>query len=349
MKGKRTTMADIAQKSGYSKAAVSFAFNEPHKISKEAYDKIMSVANELDYVPDPMARNLSIGKHMVIGFLLPQKLEFSMNNPYTVGVIRGIGEICEEHGYTLNLIPPLHSSIPEAVKKAMVDGIITMGLTVDLGIQDVLRQRHMPVVTIDGAASEGVASVNIDDEKAAHDIMTAALKKGHRDFAIISLSKDAYAKTGNNRLTTSRKRFIGYERALWNYGLKIEDMLLLTSEPTFEEGLKCADEIFNNTDRKVTCIVCMADIIALGVMKKAMEKKIVIPDDCSIIGFDGIADSQNMFLPLTTIEQPAETKGKVAAQALFNIINAPDSAGSIQHMVPYRFIENMTLSQRKNR
>ena len=348
MKGKRTTMADIAQKSGYSKAAVSFAFNEPQKISKEAYDKIMAVANELDYVPDPMARNLSIGKHMVIGFLLPQKLEFSMNNPYTVGVMRGIGGICEEHGYTLNLIPPLHSSIPEAVKKAMVDGIITMGLTVDLGIQDVLRQRHMPVVTIDGAASEGVVSVNIDDEKAAYDIMMAALEKGHRDFAIISLSKDAYEQAENNRLTTSRKRFLGYERALKQYGLKIGDMLLLTSEPTFEQGLKCAEEIFSSNNRNITCVACMADIIALGVMKKAMEKNVLIPGDCSVIGFDGIADSQNMFLSLTTIEQPAETKGKVAAEALFNIINSQDDAKSIQHMVPYRLIENMTLGQRKN-
>lgn len=342
MKVKRTTMADIAQKSGYSKAAVSFAFNEPQKISKEAYDKIMAVANELDYIPDPMARNLSIGKHMVIGFLLPQKLEYSMNNPYTVGVIRGIGEICEEHGYTLNLIPPLHSSMPDAVKKAMVDGLITMGLTVDLGIQDVLRQRHMPIVTIDGEISEGVTSVNIDDRSAASCQINAALETGHKRFAIISLGKDAYDNSNNKKISTVSKRFDGYRDALSAYGLDINDMLLLTSEATFKEGARCADMIFADGYSPVSCIICMADIVALGIIMRAKELGIRIPEDCSIIGFDGLKDSEFIFTNLTTIEQPAETKGKVAAKALFDIIEGNET-DIRSYLVPYQFISGETL------
>lgn len=342
MKGKRTTMADIAQKSGYSKAAVSFAFNEPQKISKEAYDKIMAVANDLDYVPDPMARNLSIGKHMVIGFLLPQKLEFSMNNPYTVGVIRGIGEICEEHGYTLNLIPPLHSSMPEAVKKAMVDGLITMGLTVDLGIQDVLRQRHMPIVTIDGEISEGVTSVNIDDRAAAGKQIRAALEMGHKHFAIVSLGKDAYDNSDPKKISTASKRLDGYKDALSSFGLNINDMLLLTSEATFKEGIRCADIIFSNGTSHVSCIICMADIVALGIIMRAKELGIRIPEDCSVIGFDGLKDSEFVFANLTTIEQPAETKGKVAAKALFDIIDG-DKTEIKSYLVPYQLVSGETL------
>ena len=59
MKSKRITIADIAQKSGYSKTAVSFAFNCPERISRDAVEKILKIAQELDYFPDPMARNFS--------------------------------------------------------------------------------------------------------------------------------------------------------------------------------------------------------------------------------------------------------------------------------------------------
>ena len=139
MKAKRVTIQDIARKSGYSKTSVSFAFNSPERISKEAVEKILRTAKELDYIPDPMARNFSLGRHMSIGFLLPQIFQESLQNPYMISVVRAIGSICESRGYTLTLVPPLHSSVTEAIKNATVDGIITMGLRIDKSIREVLR------------------------------------------------------------------------------------------------------------------------------------------------------------------------------------------------------------------
>ena len=71
---KKTTISDIARETGYSKTTVSFAFNSPSRISQEARDKILEVAKRLEYTPDPMARNFSLGRHKSIGFLLPQSL-----------------------------------------------------------------------------------------------------------------------------------------------------------------------------------------------------------------------------------------------------------------------------------
>ena len=102
MKAKRVTIQDIAEKSGYSKTAVSFAFNSPDRISKEAVEKILQTAKDLDYIPDPMARNFSLGRHMSIGFLLPQIFQESLQNPYTLSVIRAIGNVCQSHGYMLS-------------------------------------------------------------------------------------------------------------------------------------------------------------------------------------------------------------------------------------------------------
>ena len=169
MKVKRTTIQDIADKTGYSKTAVSFAFNSPSRISKEAVEAILKAAEELDYIPDPMARNFSLGKHMSLGFLLPQRVEYTLMNPYMQEVIRGIAEVCQEHGYMLTLIPPLHSSVIEAVKNATAEGEEPMKILVDGGIRsgvEVFKALAMgadavlvarPYVTaVYGGAEEGV-------------------------------------------------------------------------------------------------------------------------------------------------------------------------------------------------
>ena len=170
MKAKRITIQDIADRSGYSKTAVSFAFNSPSRISKEAVEKILRTAKELDYIPDPMARNFSIGRHMTLGFLMPQRIEHSLMNPYMQAVIRSVAGVCQEHGYMLTLIPPLHSSVTEAVKNATVDGLITMGLTIDRSIHGILQRRHLPFVSIDGSGTSNACAVYMNDEMIPGDV-----------------------------------------------------------------------------------------------------------------------------------------------------------------------------------
>ena len=124
---KRITIADIARESGYSKTAVSFAFNAPERISTNAREKILRTAGKLRYIPDPTARNFSLGRHSSIGFLLPQSIDTCLLNPYIIDVMRGLGTVCQENGYMLTIIPPLNDSLYEAVKNATVDGLITTG------------------------------------------------------------------------------------------------------------------------------------------------------------------------------------------------------------------------------
>ena len=73
MSTKKTTISDIASKTGFSKTTVSFAFNKPERISPETRERILEVARQEGYIPDPMARNFSSGNHMSVGLLLPQK------------------------------------------------------------------------------------------------------------------------------------------------------------------------------------------------------------------------------------------------------------------------------------
>lgn len=339
-KAKRATISDIAEKSGYSKTAVSFAFNCPHRISASARDRILEIAKELDYIPDPMARNFSLGRHMSIGFLLPQALESSLDNPFTQQIIMGMGEICNEHGYVITLIPPYKSSIPDAIKNATVDGIIAMGIFFDPVITEVMRRRSLPAVAIDGTGQDSAVNVTIDDEQAAFDQMKAVLECGHRNISIVSLPDDAYAAVTPEKVsTTAERRMNGYIRALSEYSIDIDSVAIAKCDTTLKAGKETALDLMASSSP--TCFVCMSDIVAMGVRSAIIEKGFNCPDDISVIGFDGIINPELTGVDLTTIIQDPREKGRKAAELAFALIRGEEPEQ--KHLVSYSFHNGETL------
>ncbi|MBK5201019.1 MAG: LacI family DNA-binding transcriptional regulator [Spirochaetaceae bacterium] len=345
IKKKRPTIKDIAKESGYSKTAVSFAFNEPSRLSSEAVKKILETANSLGYFPNPLARNLSLQKHFSIGFLLPQNINHTMNNPYILKVIEGISKVCESENYTLTIIPPLRSSIEEAVKSAAVDGLITMGMGLENKIVEILDKRNIPLVAIDGNPSQNIPSVNIDDERASHDIMCEVLKRGHRNITIVSLSEDLFTDKISNIKTVPLLRRQGYERALKEYGLSLTDerISILLSECTFEDGVNLYSQIISQQP-SVSCVVTMSDIVAIGILYKLRVEKIDVPATLSVVGFDNLLESKLISPRLTTVDQPGLDKGIFASNLLFDYIK-----GKIENTtrieVPYKVIIRESLGE----
>lgn len=343
-KKKRPTIKDIARVSGFSKTSVSFAFNDPSRLSKSTVDKIMITAKQLGYFPDPLARNLSLQKHFSVGFLLPQNINHTMNNPYILKVIEGISQVCEQKNYTLTIIPPLNKSVVEAVKNAAVDGLITMGMDIELQIVEILEHRNIPLVAIDGNPSQGIPSVNIDDEDAAYDIMVEVLKRGHRNISIISLSEDLFSdKITCNENTVPMLRRQGYERALREYGLSLKDkeINIMLSECTFDDGINLASKIFKNQPN-VTCVVTMSDIVAIGLLYQLRLEGIGVPEKVSVVGFDNLLESKLISPRLTTVDQPGIDKGIQGTRLLFDYIEGREKQIK-QIEIPYNLIIRESL------
>jgi hypothetical protein len=140
----RVKIKDIAEKAGVSKTAVSFAFNNPEHLSEGTVKHILSIAEEMGYTPDPVARNLITGKTGTIGLLVPQPIPEIIRNPFTPEFIEGIGEVCTLEGLSLLLVPPLKGSMQRAIGNAAVDGFLTLGLEESKSTMVVLRQRGVP-------------------------------------------------------------------------------------------------------------------------------------------------------------------------------------------------------------
>ncbi len=346
IKRKRPTIKDIAKASGFSKTSVSFAFNDPKRLSSETVEKIMDTAKQLGYFPDPLARNLSLQKHFSIGFLLPQNINHTMNNPYILKVIEGISQVCEEKNYTLTIIPPLNQSVIEAVKHAAVDGLITMGMDLKNQIVEILEQRNIPLVAIDGNPSQVIPTVNINDKSAAYDIMKEVLKRGHRNITIISLSEDLFSdKVSSAIQTVPMLRRNGYEKALEEYGMSLKDerINIILSECTFEDGQALYEKVFAEQP-DVTCVVTMSDIVAIGLLYQLRHENISVPEKLSVVGFDNLLESKLISPRLTTVDQPGLDKGIQGTRLLFNYIEGTISENT-RIEIPYKIIVRESLGE----
>src|SRR5713101_4275952 len=142
---RRVTIADVAEKAGVSKTAVSFAFNNPDRLNSTTASRILDIAQELGYRPDPVARLLTQRRTGSIGILTPQDLSVIFTNPFFGSFSAGIAGVAEERGYGLHFISPLHGSLSRAIHRAIVDGVVAIGLTDDHPEIDEIRRAGLPM------------------------------------------------------------------------------------------------------------------------------------------------------------------------------------------------------------
>lgn len=319
----RTTINDIAREAGVSKTTVSFAFNNPSKISKETFARIMKIAQELGYVPDPVARTLAMKQTGSIGLLLPQAIHEVFQNPYISEIFRGIGCVCDKEGLSLGVLSPLKGVLTQTIRNAAVDGIITLGIGPGMSVLELFHQRGLPFVTIDGGNDQDIVNVGIDDDKAAENLMDAVLSYGHTEIAVFMLKNVVLPENGDHFSLTNDSRLNGFNRALKKRGLSFgghTGIKVYHTEVSSESGRKATREVLLEKKRP-TVIICLADIQALGVYEECLFQGISIPSDISVIGFDDIPFSAFMNPPLTTLKQPGFEKGEAAAEALVKMIN----------------------------
>lgn len=318
----RPTIKDIAERAGVSKTTVSFALNDPSRISEATYKRVMAVVSELGYVPDPVARTLTTKRLGALGILLPQPISEALRNPYLCELLRGIGESCEEGELSLTMLPPIKGRIIEAARRAFVDGLITVGVGPDDEVVELLHRRRIPFVTIDGGESAATVNVGVDDEAAALDLMRRVLALGHRRIAILALMPEAI-KLPEERCSLVRdRRLAGFSAALAEAGLGLDspEIRIVPAEGSMEGGAIAAEALLSGAREQPTAVIAMADVVALGVYQAARELGARIPEDLSVVGFDDIPAAAIAQPPLTTVRQPGREKGAAAAALVIGLL-----------------------------
>lgn len=332
---KRVTIQDVAQKAEVSPTAVSFAFNKPDQLNPDTVTRIRSVAWDLGYVPNPHARALISRRTGVIGVLVPQAISAIFANPFFDQFLQGVGSVCDKHDMSLLTISPVNSSLDQALGRAPVDGFIIVGVNEDHKEVAPLRKRNVPFVIVDGDASQS-PSVNVEDASGTYDAAAHLLSRGHRDILILSLPHPE-GHQGDVEFGVRERRLSGYMRAFEEYGIKCEEDCIVPTDSSIRGGEQAFEAAWK-AGKRPTAILAMSDVIAIGAMRAARQRKLNVPQDLQVIGFDDIELASLVEPTLTTVHQPIIEKGVQAIQLL---ISAMDEEGG-----PERITLKTTLVSR---
>ncbi|GIF14698.1 LacI family DNA-binding transcriptional regulator [Actinoplanes teichomyceticus] len=318
----KPTSSDVAAAAGVSRSAVSFAFNNPQRISSATRERILAAAEELGYTPNTLGRMLQAGTTNSIGVLLPQRLAQILENPYYSRFLMGAGQVCDQEGYTLLLTPPLQDSVLKAIPYAAVDGFVVCGLEIDRGEVAELDRRGIPFVLIDSDRHEGAPSVEVDDRGGAREVARYLLELGHRRLAVLSIDPGPGVPARGYRGPLAR-RLAGIGDALAEAGLTMSDVRLAEVPVTRTDGYRATRELMSAAARP-TAILALSDVLAFGAVDALQELGVDVPGEVSVTGFDDLAESAWFRPRLTTVRQPIVAKGRIAADFLISAIRGED-------------------------
>ncbi|MET0288316.1 MAG: LacI family DNA-binding transcriptional regulator [Pseudoxanthomonas sp.] len=308
---RRPTIKDVAERAKVSLKTVSRVINNEPSVMQGTRQRVLRAIAELDYEPDPSARNLRSGTPFVIG------LVYDNPNPYhIIGVQNGVLAACRETGFGLQIqpcdstSPMLAEELADFVQRSRLAGLVlTAPMSERADLIAALQARNMPLVRIIAATEDpddGVPCVYVDDKDAAYEITEHLIQLGHQRIGFLM---------GGLAHRSSTERLAGYEQALKDYGITHDKHLVIPGDYTFDDGFRGARRLLALREPP-TAIFGSNDEIAAGVLAAAKSAGMNVPYDLSIAGFEDSPFSKQSWPPLTTAKQATEDIAKQAARLL---------------------------------
>ena len=314
----RATLKDVAQEAGVSSATVSYILNGKRSISEETKARVMEAIKKLDYVPDLNARGLTMRDSKLIGVVVPQtepgeRLMFQ--NSFYSEILGSIEYYARLSGYHILIsATDANESYLTLAKKRNLDGIIVIGMYPDEFYQQ-MKKTQIPIVLIDSYCGDHYYhSIRIDD---------------------------AYGSGQIKENGVMKKRLIGFQQALEEYGVPYQEQNIFEGQIDYRSGIALAKELVSKK-LTATAIVCAADILAIGAIRGLYEEGLRVPEDYSVIGFDDLEVSQYLTPGLTTVRQQISLKGQKAVELLLKHIEDPTLTKQ-EEILPLQLVERESV------
>jgi LacI family transcriptional regulator len=313
---KNLNIKDIAKIAGVGVTTVSRVLNNHIDVKEETRKKILEIMDQYNYIPNNSARNLKRNTSNNIGVLVK-----GIHNPFFSKMIKSIEEEIDKEGYSMILHYNENNSndidaAVELIKEKKLKGLICLGGDFENLDKQELVNLKTPIVlastyVIEKANKALFSSVIIENEKAAFKAVDYIANLGHEKIGIIT--------TGEEDRTIGKLRFEGYKSALKKNNLEYNEKFVEIGEYTFESGYQAMDRLLDkNLD--LSAVFVTTDIMAIGASKAILSRGLKIPEDISVVGFDGIDYSLYFHPSLTTVVQPVEEMGKKSIDVLFDLL-----------------------------
>ncbi len=315
---KRVTLKDIANRLSLSVSTVSRALSNDVNIRRETRDKILRAAEEMNYKRNTVAAHLRNGYTGAIGVVVDE-----MFTPYVAQALRGLQEVMQREGISLLIACSYHDPAQEAqnlraMESAQVDGLIVCPCH-DSANRDIMRrlsERGVPIVFF-GRNPGGIKASEVvaNDYSKAFYLVDHIAKLGKK--RIVHVTGDVESLYFNNISKA-------YTDAVARNGLMPDGRYVIRTKPTFEGGVSAVDEMMRR-GLEFDAVFAAADLQAIGVMNRLLEKGFRIPGDVSVAGYAGSYLSKMVFPQLTTVEPPLVEMGEKAGYLLLEKIRDPEA------------------------
>jgi len=322
-------ISDVARRAGVTPMTVSRVINNSDYVKDETRQRVEAAIAELNYIPNLLGQSLRNKQTNTIGLLIAD-----ISNPFWIPVIRGAERVASENGYNVILCDTDTSETKEQAQlenllRKQVDGILIAPIRNVPGPVEFTQKQHVPIVVI-GYPMPGVDVdiVRCDTEEAGYNIVRLLLALGHRRIA---------ALTGPENIVTAVDRVAGYKRALSEAGIPIEDELIQYGHFLPEKGFEMAQRMLK-LDPLPSAVVTGNNFIAIGATKALYEAGIRIPEDMSVVTFDGPPPDLVIDPFFTMVSQPGYELGTQAAELLLQRITGQKDLPRREIILPHQII-----------
>lgn len=309
------TIIDVAAAAGVSTATVSRALNGGI-VSQQARERVLRAVKRLGYRPNTLARGLVTGRTGVVGVLIPD-----VAGPLYATMARGIEDVLHPSGLTFMLMTGNRnegdeSAAIELMLERQVDAFILIGSGLQHEpLEDLLRGGPPVILMEREGAAENFTTIRLANAEGAHLATAHLIERGHRRIAHVA----GIRRAGMRRLD-------GYHAALDSAGLEAGPVL--QGDFTEESGVAAAEALLQGGG--VSAVFCANDRMALGLYHGLRARRVRVPDDISVVGFDDLPWGAYLDPPLTTVRQSAREMGRLAARyALASLRGAHATAETV--------------------
>jgi DNA-binding LacI/PurR family transcriptional regulator len=337
MSGARSvTIEDVAARAGVSLATVSRALRGLPNVAPSTRARVLEVAEELKYRPDPHASRLAAGRTRTVGIAVPLPGEW-----YFSQVVAGAHAVLSSAGYDLLVygaesVDDRRRFVADATSvQQRVDGLILVDMPAPAAEVEAWAEQGARLVTV-GQRTEHFPSVTIDNPKAASVAVHHLLDLGHQRIGLISGGEDAPLY-----FTVPNERHAAYEAALRGRKIEARDEWCADGNFSMEGGREAMSALLAATEIP-TAVFAISDEMAMGAISSARDHGLLVPDHLSVIGFDD-HDLAAAFA-LTTVRQPVVEMGERAARMLLDSLE--DDRPPQHYVAPTSLVVRSTTARR---
>ncbi|MCG8571327.1 MAG: LacI family transcriptional regulator [Spirochaetes bacterium] len=316
------TQEDVARLAGVSFITVSRVINSKDNVKEETKKRVLKAIKELNYYPNSLGRALNNNRVFTLGAVSPLFQGYSLESDlYFAKILSGIEKMCFEKGYDLLISTKRQSSKDfnyfRLFYQRKVDGIIFMGANLTSHHIEEIKNNHIPCCIIsDNPNSSAIGYIDADNKNGTKEAVIRLLNLGHKKIAFLGITEK------NQNIEERYKSFIA---TLKEHQIPFPKSYLILGDYSEQSGEQ-AIEYLCKLKNKPTALFCSTDSMAYGALKGAKKRRIKVPDQLSIIGFDGFEIGKYIDPDLATVKQPLNDMGYKAAQMLIERIEQPDQS-----------------------